>query len=251
MFHFFLNSKKILVFFIILSLLLIIFSTTCIGIRNYEQLDFVTGLVTANILNVRAGPSTNYRIISQVYKNEYIRVFAKIGAWYVIQTENDYIGAVSKEYVKPIYPTDTSNSEDNKEKNSEKTTQGLTKDEEETLNLINNEREKQGLEKLIVDDEVQNVARVKANDMVNGGYFSHTSPTYGTPFEMLKSYGIAYKAAGENIAGNSQNSGAVNAWMNSEGHKANILNNSYNYTGLAVVSSPKYGKIYVQIFIGK
>ena len=87
--------------------------------------------------------------------------------------------------------------------------------------------------------------------MVNNNYFSHTSPTYGSPFDMMKNYGITYKTAGENIAGHSSNSGAVNAWMNSAGHKANILNNSYNYTGLAVVSSPKYGKIYVQMFIGK
>ena len=87
--------------------------------------------------------------------------------------------------------------------------------------------------------------------MVQNGYFSHTSPTYGSPFDMIKNYGISYKTAGENIAGNSSNSGAVNAWMNSEGHRANILNNSYNYTGLAVVNSPKYGKIYVQMFIGK
>ena len=97
----------------------------------------------------------------------------------------------------------------------------------------------------------ENVARIKAQDMVNSGYFSHTSPTYGSPFDMLKSFKVSYRTAGENIAGNSTNTGAVNAWMNSEGHKANILNNSYNYTGIAVVSSPKYGKIYVQMFIGR
>ena len=68
---------------------------------------------------------------------------------------------------------------------------------------------------------------------------------------MIKSFKISYKTAGENIAGNSKNSGAVNAWMNSEGHKANILNNSYNYTGIGVVNSPKYGKIYVQMFMGR
>ena len=68
---------------------------------------------------------------------------------------------------------------------------------------------------------------------------------------MIKNFGISYKTAGENIAGNSTNTGAVNAWMNSSGHKANILNSSFNYTGIGVVSSPKYGKIYVQMFIGK
>ena len=68
---------------------------------------------------------------------------------------------------------------------------------------------------------------------------------------MLKSFKISYKTAGENIAANSSNSGAVNSWMNSSGHKANILSSNYNYTGIGVVSSPKYGKMYVQMFIGR
>ena len=108
-----------------------------------------------------------------------------------------------------------------------------------------------GLSELKIDAEVQNVARIKAQDMVDNNYFSHTSPTYGSPFTMIKNFGISYRTAGENIAGNSSNSGAANAWMNSEGHKQNILNNAYNYTGIGVVSSPKYGKIYVQMFIGR
>ena len=87
--------------------------------------------------------------------------------------------------------------------------------------------------------------------MVDNNYFSHTSPTYGSPFDMLKSFKVSYKTAGENLAGNSSNSSTVTAWMNSSGHKANILNSSFNYTGIGVVSSPKYGKIYVQMFIGK
>ena len=68
---------------------------------------------------------------------------------------------------------------------------------------------------------------------------------------MLSSFKISYKTAGENIARNSSNSAAVTAWMNSSGHKANILNSSFNYTGIGVVSSSKYGKVYVQIFLGK
>lgn len=98
---------------------------------------------------------------------------------------------------------------------------------------------------------MQRVARIKAQDMVDNKYFDHNSPTYGSPFDMLKSFKISYKAAGENIAGNSSNSAAVTAWMNSSGHKANILNGNYNYTGIGVVKSPKYGKMYVQLFIGK
>ena len=68
---------------------------------------------------------------------------------------------------------------------------------------------------------------------------------------MMKNFGITYKTAGENIAGNSSNSGAVTAWMNSSGHKANILNSSFNYTGVGVVSSSRYGKVFVQMFVGK
>ena len=159
---------------------------------------------------------------------------------------------VSKKYVKLIYPT--GGAADNQGSTNTDHTQnsnGLTSDEQETLDLINAKRTEAGLSALKIDSEVQNVARVKAQDMVDNNYFSHTSPTYGSPFDMMKSFGIKYKAAGENIAGNSSNTGAVNAWMNSEGHKANILSNNYNYTGLGVVSSPKYGKIYVQMFIGK
>ena len=97
----------------------------------------------------------------------------------------------------------------------------------------------------------QKVARVKTQDMVDNNYFSHNSPTYGSPFDMLNSFKVSYRSAAENIAGNSSNSGAVNAWMNSSGHKTNILNGNYQYTGIGVVSSSKYGKIFVQMFISK
>jgi len=224
------------------------------AMQHYYKVDFQTGLVTASTLNVRQGPSTSYKVVTQVYKNEYIRVFAGIGDWYVIQTDKDYVGAVSKKYVKPIYPNSSgssgsSSNSGNASGNTSNST--LSSDEQQVFNLINEQRTKNGLSALKIDDEVQNVARIKAQDMVNNNYFSHTSPTYGSPFDMLKSFGVSYKSAGENIAGNSSNSGAVNAWMNSEGHRANILSNNYNYTGIGVVSSPKYGKMYVQMFIGK
>ena len=242
--------KNILWIFLVIFLLLFMFGAKAYGMHYYEKTDFYTGLVTANALNVRSGPGANYNIVSQVYKNEYIRVFAKVGDWYVIQTDKDFIGAVSKDYVKPIYPNTTENQAEQQTEEITNST-NLTADEREAFNLINEQRKKEGLEALQIDDEVQNVARVKAKDMVNNNYFSHTSPTYGSPFDMLKKYGISYKSAGENIAGNGTAQGAVNAWMNSPGHKANILNSKYNYTGIAVVTSPKYGKILVQLFIGR
>ena len=218
---------------------------------HYQTVGTSTGLVTTAGLNVRQGPGTNYKIVTMVYKNEYIRIFAKIGDWYVIQTEKDYIGMVSSKYVKLIYPNGNTDSPNTTTPSTTENNSGLTADELEVFNLINAKRTSAGLSALRIDNEVQNVARIKAQDMVDSNYFSHTSPTYGSPFDMMKNFGIKYKAAGENIAGNSSNSGAVNAWMNSEGHRANILSNNFNYTGIAVVKSPKYGKIFVQMFIGK
>ena len=200
---------------------------------------------------------TNYNVITTVNKNEYIRVFAGVGEWYIIQTDSDYVGAVSRKYVRAIYPSSSgssnsgSSSSGNSASNSGTQTSNMNSDEKEIFDLINKQRTNNGLTALKHDNGVQRVARIKAQDMVDNNYFSHTSPTYGSPFDMLKNFKISYKTAGENIAGNFSNSSAVTAWMNSSGHKANILNSSFNYTGIGVVSSPKYGKMYVQLFIGK
>jgi len=242
---------------LMISILLGIFASfnilsSSFAMQHYQKVDFSTGLVTATTLNVREGPSTSYKVITQVYKNEYVRVFAKIGNWYVIQTDKDYVGTVNSSYIKAIYPSTVSTGNSGSNGSSYSNTQiSLSQDELEVFNLINEKRVANGLKALSVDKEVVIVARDKAKDMVNNNYFSHTSPTYGSPFDMLKKYGVSYKTAGENLAGNSSNAKAVDAWMNSEGHRANILNSSYNYTGIGVVNSSKYGKIYVQMFIGK
>lgn len=201
---------------------------------------------------------TSYNVITTVNKNEYIRVFAGVGEWYIVQTDSDYVGAVSRKYVRAIYPSSsgssnsgTGGSSSSGNTSSSTETSNMNSDEKEVFDLINKQRTNNGLAALKNDSEVQRVARIKAQDIVDNNYFSHTSPTYGSPFDMLKSFKISYKTAGENIAGNSSNSSAVTAWMNSSGHKANILNSNFNYTGIGVVSSPKYGKMYVQLFIGK
>lgn len=247
------NVKTKLLIAMIIFIGLIVGSNKSTAMSHYQTVGTPTGIVTATSLNIRQGPGTNFKSITLVYKNEYIRIFAKIGDWYVVQTNNDYIGAASSKYIRLVYPnsnnkTSTGNTSSG---NNNTTTSELTADEQEVFNLINAKRAANGLSALKINDELQNVARIKAQDMVNNNYFSHTSPTYGSPFDMMKSFGISYKTAGENIAGNSSNSGAVNAWMNSPGHKANILNSSFNYTGIGVVKSPKYGKVFVQMFIGK
>ena len=227
---------------ILIFIVLICQMTDSFGMQSYYELDFVTGLITGNTVNIRSGPGLKYKIIATANKNEYIRVFAGVGDWYIVQVEGDYVGAISKKYVKPIYPNSSNNT------NFVST---MSNDEQEVFNMINAQRKSNGLQALKVDNEVQRVARIKAKDLVDNNYFSHNSPVYGSPFEMLQSFKISYRTAGENIAGNSTNSGAVNAWMNSDGHRANILNSSFEYTGIGVVSSPKYGKIFVQMFIKK
>ena len=242
------NIKILLVFFVFLSITFI--SNKSKAMLHYQTVSSPTGIVTATSLNIRQGPGTTFKSISTVNKNQYIRIFAKIGDWYVVQTDDNYIGAASSKYIRLVYSNSSGNQE-NSNSGSGTTTSQLTVNEQEVFDLINAKRVANGLTALKIDDELQNVARIKAQDMVDSNYFSHNSPTYGSPFDMIKSFGISYKTAGENIAGNSSNSGAVNAWMNSEGHRANILNSTFNYTGIGVVSSPKYGKVYVQMFMGK
>lgn len=121
--------------------------------------------------------------------------------------------------------------------------------EQEVIRLVNEIRVKYGLKALTYDWELSRVARYKSQDMKDNKYFSHTSPVYGSPFEMIKNFGISYKSAGENIArGQATPQAVVNAWMNSEGHRANILNASYTRIGVGYVAEGKY---WTQMFIGR
>ena len=247
------NKKKSIIITLCIAVAILVFMITrSFAMQSYYKVDFQTGLVTATNLYVRSGPGTGYKIVTSVPKNQYIRVFAGVGDWYVVQVEGDYIGAVSKKYIKPIYPgTSNQGNTANTNNNTGTTSTSMNNDEKEVFDLINKQRTQNGLSPLKENSELQRVARIKAQDMVNNNYFSHTSPTYGSPFDMMKSFKISYNTAGENIAGNSSNSSAVTAWMNSPGHRANILNGSFNQTGIGVVKGSKYGKIYVQMFIGK
>lgn len=119
--------------------------------------------------------------------------------------------------------------------------------EQEVIKLVNAERAKAGLPALKYDWELARVAKHKSQDMKDKRYFSHTSPTYGSPFTMIKNYGINYKSAGENIArGQRTAKEVVNAWMNSSGHRANILNKDYTHIGIGYVESGNY---WTQMFI--
>lgn len=114
----------------------------------------------------------------------------------------------------------------------EKNEQGL-EFESEVVRLVNLERTSRGLSPLRSNWELARVARIKSEDMSRNRYFSHTSPTYGSPFDMMKNFGIRYTAAAENIAyGQRTPQSVVTGWMNSAGHRANILNGNFNQIGV-------------------
>ena len=120
--------------------------------------------------------------------------------------------------------------------------------ERRVVELVNEIRRQNGLGVLTLNEELCHVAREKSRDMKTRGYFSHTSPTYGSPFDMMKAFGISYRAAGENIAmGYPTPEAVVEGWMNSDGHRTNILNASFSEIGMGYVAQGHY---WTQMFIG-
>ena len=121
--------------------------------------------------------------------------------------------------------------------------------ESKVIELTNAERRKNGLKDLIGDSAISNVAREKSTDMQKNNYFSHTSPTYGSPFDMMRDSGITYNTAGENIAqGQRTPEEVVQAWMNSEGHRKNILSDKFTHIG---VGYQQNGHHWTQMFVGR
>jgi len=241
--------KKIALLLFIIILFTIGIFTISLGMQDPEISDVSLGSVNTSYLNIRTGPGVSFKSIGVLEKNSTVRVYGKIGDWYIAQSEKDLVGCIHSKYVS--FQTDDTISSINEEETIDTYSTGLTYDEEEFISLINSERTKNNLPELQIDSEIQNIARLKAKDLVDNNYFAHISPVYGTPFEMLKNNSISYKTASENIAGNKSVEGGVLSWLNSESHKSNILSNDFNYTGVAVVNSVQYGKILVQFFIGR
>lgn len=140
-------------------------------------------------------------------------------------------------------------STDNIEEGNNKVEEVETNQALEVLRLVNAERKKQGLKELVLNHTLNGIATKKAEDMRDNNYFSHQSQRYGSPFEMLQSFGVNYQSAGENIAGGQQSAQQVmNDWMNSSGHRANILNKNYTELGVGYVEGGSLGTYWVQLF---
>ncbi len=186
--------------------------------------------VTASSVNFRTGATASHRIITTYPKGTILDVIGKIGTWYVVKNSKDTVGCVSGNLVKAYTPPTSSDS-------------GFSAMQNEMLGYINADRQANGLAPLTLTRELCDGAYLKSKDMAVNNYFSHTSPTYGSPFDMMKSLGISYSAAGENIAINTSIKGAHDAFMNSSGHRANILNSGYGKLGLGIYQQG--GSLYI------
>lgn len=222
----------------------------------FQKIDSLDGKVTASYLNVRQGPSTKYHIISVLKKDDAVKIFAKIGDWYAIyEPKKGLVGAVHGNYIKVEEKSEPASNQLEDEKETEQTVSvpltDVSEEEQALLNLINKARADAGVPPLEFDRDLMKAARLKAQEMSEKNYFSHQSPTYGSPFDMMKQFGISFKTAGENIAGNKTIEGAFKAWMSSEDHKKNLLNSKFDYAGIGIVDSKTYGKILVLQNIGR
>lgn len=228
--------------------------------------------VTVNQANIRQGCSTDSAVIQNASQNSILDVVSEVSDWYAVKLANDKIGFIQKNESKPIViddqntntgktpepsktpPSTTSqNADANTPKIPDTTTNqdGLTEEEQQMLQLVNKARAENNFPALKADQELTNVARIKSQDMIDNNYFSHNSPTYGSPFDMMKDFGINYVEAGENIAGNQDVEKAHDALMNSPGHRKNILSPDFTHVGIGIKKGGQYGYMYTQMFISK
>ncbi len=248
---------------------------------TYEMVDYSFLNITADSLTVRSGAGPKYPSIGTIKSGQKIRALGKLDGWYLIKMpDSGRIGCIQSAYAKP-FGSDTAAADTNRKgPGTVATTPGpnnatginkggdnvgggstgggatagagvMTSEESRILQLVNAERSKTGLKPLSSNSDCTKLARMKSQDMVDNNYFSHQSPTYGSPFDMLKSNKVDYMSAGENIAMNQNADAAFKAWMNSEGHRKNILNPNFTELGVGIAPKGNGSNIYTQIFIGR
>lgn len=241
----------------------------------FKQYRFIVALVVIGLLggaftqqvdasasagDAKQAPKSEYNITQQQESNHWERILQKcFGKWQTQPQQQDKTetqfdrnkeqvnNPEQKEQATP--EPEVEEKEEVVEKPQEQTDSNLHPFEQEVYELTNKEREKLGLTPLKLDTELSVVSRDKSQDMLNKQYFAHESPTYGSPFDMMQAYGIDYRTAGENIAkGQRSPEEVVNAWMNSPGHRENIVSPDFTHIGVGYVEQ---GNIWTQQFIGK
>jgi len=206
--------------------------------------------VPVNIIQVGEGKQPVYRI--EVPWQD-LSGNKKITIYYTINLKQFYPGTPpvpQKPEPKPEQPVPEPEQPEPEQPAPDPESSILTAEEMQMFNLVNQERVKMGLKPLKIHEGLVKLARLKSKDMIDLGYFAHQSPTYGSPFDMMRSAGISYTYAGENLAGASTVSRAHTSLMNSPGHRANILNANYTHIGIGIVNGGPYGKMFTQMFIG-
>lgn len=243
---------------------------------TYEVVDFSYITINSDKLNVRTGAGTNYPSIGTINSGQKIRALGKLDGWYVVKLpDSGRIGCIPSANAQPYGTATNADKQAGTGTAAPAPRQGtaagggttgagtagdgntaagsgvMSSDEARILQLVNSERREAGLKPLGSNNDCTKLARMKSQDMVNNNYFSHQSPTYGSPFDMLKSNGVSYMYAGENIAMNQSADAAFKAWMNSEGHRKNILNPNFTELGVGIAPKGNGSNIYTQLFIGK
>lgn len=210
------------------------------------------GTIKGDNTIVRGGPSTSFRVYGKLNAGDRVYVIGQIQNFLLVITKDNLVGMIRSDLIdsnsQTQENTDYTQKEETKvEQNSNESKANISY----ILEKINQKRIENGLPALTLDSLLTATAQTKAEDMSRNNYFSHNSPTYGTPFEMMQNAGITYISAGENIAGNSDIDDAINSFLSSEEHSKNILSNSYNYIGIGLEKNNTYGYIIVLMFIGK
>jgi uncharacterized YkwD family protein len=251
----------------------------------FSKLDYSYATILENI-NIRSGPSSSTPIVGNLKQGDAVKVIGKLNGWYIVNVPGtDKIGSISPNYAKlySAQPDSTDDPEPTRSLPTAPTTpagQGkntgakttpagnegtttiqntptatgtgtLTSQGSRILQLANAERAKVGAPALKSNTDLNKLATMKSQDIVEKNYFAHESPTYGSPFKMMKDYGVSYMYAGENLAINSDADKAHNAWMKSEGHKKNILNPDFTEIGIGLYPKGNGSYAYTQMFIGK
>lgn len=215
--------------------------------RNILSLGAITMLTASSMLPVNALSKTCYKKVMTT-KSVYIYVN---GVKYKLPLTPSCPNVPSKPESTPNNPSTTPQQKPESTPEQKPSTD-FSSYQQQVLDLVNAERTKRGISALTLDSNLSSVATKKSQDMVNKNYFDHTSPTYGSPFDMMKQFGISYRTAGENIAkGQKTPQEVVTAWMNSEGHRKNILNPNFTNLGIGIAKDSKGTTYWTQMFIGK
>ncbi|EIT86741.1 Cysteine-rich secretory protein family [Fictibacillus macauensis ZFHKF-1] len=186
---------------------------------------------------------------SSLKPNDHTKHLAPTAYKHAIKTKNGYISGMDTMQPSTQNNVPTENPPATNQGQNGTTEATNASQIQQVVDLTNAERRKNGLKELTLDRQLTQMAQAKANDMDRNNYFSHNSPTKGSPFNQMKNSGVDYNQAAENIAtGQNTPSDAVNDWMNSEGHRKNILNPDYTHIGVGHTTTDE---MWVQEFIKK